>query len=98
METQFQSSNIETLKEAFPTVDVPIINDVLYSAQGDLNVAFDMLLDMNSTSTNDIRTKPLPNVPPLPVRRSSSINNIVNFFFLEKRKCKLIIYLFIYLS
>lgn len=87
MENPFQNSNIETLKEAFPTVDVSIINDVLYSAQGDLNVAFDMLLDMNSSAINGIRTKPLPNAPPLPLRQSSSINNIVNLVLLEKRKC-----------
>ncbi|KAG2201468.1 hypothetical protein INT46_000630 [Mucor plumbeus] len=79
MENPFQNSNIETLKEAFPTVDVSIINDVLYSAQGDLNVAFDMLLDMNSSAINGIRTKPLPNAPPLPLRQSSSINNISHF-------------------
>ncbi|KAK4511477.1 uncharacterized protein ATC70_012692 [Mucor velutinosus] len=77
MENPFQSTDFTTLKEAFPTVDVSIINDVLYSAQGDLNSAFDMLLDMNSPSIHDSRAKPLPQVPPLPVRRSSSsINSI----------------------
>ncbi|KAL9543711.1 hypothetical protein MBANPS3_007987 [Mucor bainieri] len=76
MENPFQSTDINTLKEAFPTVDASIINDVLYSAQGDLNMAFDMLLDMSSPSVNDIRAKPLPHAPPLPVRRSSSINSI----------------------
>ncbi|KAG1083874.1 hypothetical protein G6F42_022032 [Rhizopus arrhizus] len=76
MENPFQNTNIDTLKEAFPTVDASVINDVLYSAQGDLNIAFDMLLDMNSSSVSDSRAKPLPQAPPLPVRRSSSINNL----------------------
>lgn len=76
MENSFQNS--DTLKEAFPTVDASIINDVLYSAQGDLNIAFDMLLDMGSPSINDSRAKPLPQAPPLPFRRSSSINSIVS--------------------
>ncbi|EPB87933.1 hypothetical protein HMPREF1544_05224 [Mucor circinelloides 1006PhL] len=75
MENPFQNTNIDTLKEAFPTVDASVINDVLYSAQGDLNIAFDML-DMNSSSVSDSRAKPLPQAPPLPVRRSSSINNL----------------------
>ncbi|KAF1799605.1 hypothetical protein FB192DRAFT_1387550 [Mucor lusitanicus] len=76
MENPFQSTDIDTLKEAFPRVDVSVINDVLYSVQGDLNTAFDMLLDMNSPSINDSSAKPLPQAPPLPVRRSSSINSI----------------------
>ncbi|KAL9560585.1 hypothetical protein PS6_000040 [Mucor atramentarius] len=76
MENPFQNTNIDTLKEAFPTVDASVINDVLYSAQGDLNIAFDMLLDMSSSSASDSRAKPLPQAPPLPVRRSSSINNL----------------------
>lgn len=79
MENPFQNTNIDTLKEAFPTVDASVINDVLYSAQGDLNIAFDMLLDMNSPSVSDSRAKPLPQAPPLPVRRSSSINNLVSY-------------------
>jgi len=78
MENPFQNTNIDTLKEAFPTVDASVINDVLYSVQGDLNIAFDMLLDMNS-SVSDSRAKPLPQAPPLPVRRSSSINNLVSY-------------------
>ncbi|GAN02808.1 hypothetical protein MAM1_0028c02255 [Mucor ambiguus] len=76
MENPFQSTAIDTLKEAFPTIDASIINDVLYSAQGDLSIAFDMLLDMSSPSINDSRAKPLPHAPSLPVRRSSSINSI----------------------
>ncbi|KAI8647100.1 hypothetical protein BD408DRAFT_428172 [Parasitella parasitica] len=72
MENCLQNSSIDTLKEAFPTIDLSIIDDVLYSTQGDLNLAFEMLLDMNSTSTNDSRNRPLSYTPPLPARIRSS--------------------------
>ncbi|CEP12719.1 hypothetical protein [Parasitella parasitica] len=68
MENSLQNSNIDTLREAFPTLDPSIIDDVLYSVKGDLNMAFEMLLDMNYISTDESSDKPLPYTPPLPAR------------------------------
>ena len=64
------SSNIQTLKEAFPTIDVRVINDVLFSVNGKLQDAFESLLNIsdpssahNTATTGGSRTKQLPPAP-----------------------------------
>ena len=63
------SSNIQTLKEAFPTIDVRVINDVLFSVNGKLQDAFESLLNISDPSTHNTattggsRTKQLPPAP-----------------------------------
>ena len=51
------SSNVQTLKEAFPTIEVRVINDVLFSVHGKLQDAFDCLLNISDpSSTHNITT------------------------------------------
>ncbi|ORE05456.1 hypothetical protein BCV72DRAFT_306397 [Rhizopus microsporus var. microsporus] len=48
MPNPFHEPQIRILKEAFPDIDILTIDEALYSARGDINTAFDMLLEPNS--------------------------------------------------
>ncbi|KAG2194521.1 hypothetical protein INT47_005794 [Mucor saturninus] len=67
MSNPFTESSIQILKEAFPKVQESVIDDMLWTAKGNVQDAFEMLLSM----TNGPDTfKPLPkvNAKPLSVR------------------------------
>jgi hypothetical protein len=64
MENPFHAPNIVILREAFPLVEVRVIDAALWSAKGDVNQAFELLLAMSSTDNLS--------PPPLPVRNNSS--------------------------
>ncbi|KAI8391309.1 uncharacterized protein BYT42DRAFT_189665 [Radiomyces spectabilis] len=73
MENPFQAPKLQTLREAFPNVDVAVIDDVLWSANGNLDNAFEALLAMSDTeSTGSTPSFGLPRpvpAPPLPPRQ-----------------------------
>jgi hypothetical protein len=71
MENPFHAPNIVILREAFPLVEVRVIDDALWSAKGDVNHAFELLLAMNSANGS-------LSPPPLPVRRSNSSNAVID--------------------
>lgn len=70
MVNPFHESDTDILKEAFPLLEVSVIEDVLYIAKGDINEAFEMLLNM----TNDTDKTKLP--PQLPNRRNNNNSNV----------------------
>lgn len=71
MENPFQAPNIVTLREAFPLVEVRVIDDALWSAKGDVNQAFELLLTMSNTDNLS--------PPELPVRRNNSSNAVIKY-------------------
>lgn len=59
------SSDVEILKEAFPTLNISVIEDNLLAANGDVNRAFELLLALTDPAHSST------NAPPLPTRRTS---------------------------
>lgn len=57
------SSNVEILKEAFPSLYISVIEDKLLLANGDVNRAFEMLLELTDPSQSAANGPPLPNRP-----------------------------------
>jgi hypothetical protein len=71
-----EPKNLDILKEAFPLIDVSVIDDTLRSAKGDVNQAFEMLLAISDPSQSASNGPPLPNRP--------TINSYtVNFTLIE---------------
>lgn len=54
------SSDVEILKEAFPTLPISVIEDNLISANGDMNRAFEMLLKLTDPAHSSSNGPPLP--------------------------------------
>lgn len=48
MVNPFTDQSIQILKEAFPKVQESVIDDMLWSAKGNVNTAFEMLLSMTN--------------------------------------------------
>lgn len=48
MVNPFTESSIEILKEAFPKVQESVIDDMLWTAKGNVQEAFEMLLSMTN--------------------------------------------------
>ncbi|KAI9263142.1 hypothetical protein BDA99DRAFT_509431, partial [Phascolomyces articulosus] len=75
------SSEVQTLKEAFPAIDVDIIKDVLFSVNGNVQDAFENLLHMSDppahTGSGGSITKQLPPTPTpqIPQRRGGGCHN-----------------------
>ncbi|GAA5816865.1 hypothetical protein MFLAVUS_010399 [Mucor flavus] len=63
MVNPFTQTEVDILKEAFPTVKVSVIDDTLRLAKGDVNQAFEMLLNMTDPSQTVSMAPPLPNRP-----------------------------------
>lgn len=74
MVNPFTQTEVDILKEAFPTVQVSVIDDTLRSTRGDVNLAFEMLLNMTDPSQPSLAPP-----PPLPHRPSNV--TLYNFFF-----------------
>ncbi|KAI9487602.1 MAG: hypothetical protein EXX96DRAFT_553928 [Benjaminiella poitrasii] len=84
MEDPLYNSNIEILKEAFPSIDNAVIDDILWSVRGDVNEAFESLLAIasendnnngigtNSQTRSQLRSQLRPS---LPSRGTNHINN-----------------------
>ncbi|CDH49617.1 predicted protein [Lichtheimia corymbifera JMRC:FSU:9682] len=66
----FEAPKADTLADAFPNVDPAIIDDILASANDNLEEAFDMMLKLSdpTAQTSTDQTPPQPR-PPLPERR-----------------------------
>ncbi|KAI7899616.1 uncharacterized protein BX663DRAFT_520722 [Cokeromyces recurvatus] len=76
MENPFYAANIKTLKEIFPSIDVTVINDILWSVKGDVNRAFESLLAINSSgNVNRIESNSQSSSPQLPPRTSRLSGN-----------------------
>ncbi|KAG2236162.1 hypothetical protein BDF21DRAFT_410247 [Thamnidium elegans] len=70
MVNPFTQTEVDILKEAFPNVEVSVIDDTLRLAKGDVNQAFEMLLNMTDPSQS-VSMAP----PPLPNRPNNSFSN-----------------------
>lgn len=55
------SSDVEILREAFPTLNISVIEDNLIVANGDVNRAFELLLALTDPAHSSTNGPPLPN-------------------------------------
>lgn len=49
---QIQESDIKSLHEMFPKIEIDVIKSVLYSERGNVDRAINNLLELNSTTTD----------------------------------------------
>ncbi|KAL1901496.1 ubiquitin-binding protein cue5 [Sporothrix stenoceras] len=63
-----QQKNEQTLKEAFPAVEMPVIKAVLTASRGNIEAAFHALLEMTDPEAAQQEPAPPPQ-PPRPVQR-----------------------------
>lgn len=72
MSNPFEAPKADTLADAFPNVDPAIIDDILASANDNLEEAFDLMLklsDPTAQTSSDQTTVSAQPRPPLPERR-----------------------------
>lgn len=74
------SSKVNILREAFPSVRISLIEDKLLSVDGDVNRAFELLLEMTDPSQS------AANGPPLPDRPLHTVSSCTFFFYPETKK------------
>lgn len=72
MSNPFEAPKADTLAEAFPNVDPAIIDDILASANDNLEEAFDLMLKLSDPTAQTSSDQPTVSAqprPPLPERR-----------------------------